>query len=124
MAGVRSGGASGNGAASRVWMRYGGHGALAPCRVTGDAGCYAVRLAMESVLGSGILVGHGTHDYRGGVWRTDRSVCTHMCVWLWTPGHASVGHYPGTGATNRCHEPGTRSHNFGLDQWIADGRSE
>jgi hypothetical protein len=42
----------------------------------------------------------------GEVWRADRSVCTSMCVWLWTLGHASVGHYPGTGATNRCHEPG------------------
>jgi hypothetical protein len=44
-----------------VWIRHGGHGALAPCRVTSVAGCYAVRLAL-SVLGSGILVGHGTHD--------------------------------------------------------------
>ena len=52
MAGVHSGDAAGDDAVGRVWMRYGGHVALAPCRVTDVAGCYAVRLAL-SVLGSG-----------------------------------------------------------------------
>jgi hypothetical protein len=46
----------------------------------------AVLITVESLWATVLML-------NDDVWHVDQSVCTSICVWVWTLGHASVGHY-------------------------------